>query len=76
MDNDKLEWLDDEPLQCAFFPTAERCGNQTKMIAFGANDAGTFCWFPICSECAMEQESHDWQVAQPFGMHEADLEMR
>lgn len=74
--NEPLDWLQDDPLQCGYFPDANRCENQTKMIAFGANDAGTFFWFPICTDCALTSDSHEWQVAQPFGMHEADAEAR
>lgn len=73
--SEKLDWLQDEPIQCGYFPTEERCENDTKMIAFGANDAGTWYWFPICTECALMNEAHSWQVAQPYGLHDADIDV-
>lgn len=72
---DPIEWLEDEPQECAYVPGAERCRNPTKMIAFGANEAGTWFWFPICQDCSLMGEAHAWQVAQPFGMHEADRDV-
>lgn len=71
-----LDWLEDEPMQCGYFPGTERCENHTKMIAFGANSEGTWFWFPICQDCSLMNEAHDWQVAQPFGLHDADREVR
>jgi hypothetical protein len=70
-----LSWLDDAPLQCGYFPQGERCENETKMVAFGANNEGRFFWFPICQDCSLIGETHSWQVANPFGMHESDRDV-